>query len=112
MQRRDRFEYSQSYLAHGYKELYIPPAEGGGFRIEPNALHIWPRGGFMMIALPNPDGSFTVTIFWPFEGPNSFANIRSREDVPRLLPAGLSRRGTAACRPWLTTISPIRPGRW
>ncbi|HEV8124221.1 MAG TPA: NAD(P)/FAD-dependent oxidoreductase [Gemmatimonadales bacterium] len=81
MQKRELFDYSQSYLAHGYKELYIPPRPGGGFQMEPNALHIWPRGGFMMIALPNQDGSFTCTLFWPFEGPNSFANLRSPEDV-------------------------------
>ncbi|MFQ5550785.1 MAG: FAD-dependent oxidoreductase, partial [Gemmatimonadales bacterium] len=67
MQRQDRFDFSQNYLAHGYKELTIPPAEGGGFRMEPNALHIWPRGGFMMIALPNYDGSYTGTLFWPFD---------------------------------------------
>lgn len=83
MQKRELFDYSQSYLAHGYKELYIPPKPGGGFQMEPNALHIWPRGGFMMIALPNQDGSFTCTLFWPFEGPNSFANLRAPEDVLR-----------------------------
>jgi kynurenine 3-monooxygenase len=83
MQKRELFDYSQSYLAHGYKELYIPPKPGGGFQMEPHALHIWPRGGFMMIALPNQDGSFTCTLFWPFEGPNSFANLRSPEDVLR-----------------------------
>jgi kynurenine 3-monooxygenase len=81
MQRRERFNYSQEYLAHGYKELYIPPASGGGFRMEPNALHIWPRGGFMMIALPNFDGSFTCTLFWAFQGANSFENLRTEADV-------------------------------
>jgi kynurenine 3-monooxygenase len=81
LQRRDRFRFSPSYLAHGYKELYIPPASGGGFRMEPNALHIWPRGGFMMIALPNHDGSFTCTLFWPYEGPNSFAAVATPRDV-------------------------------
>ncbi len=77
MQRMNRFSYSQDYLAHGYKELTIPADAGGAFRIEKNALHIWPRGGYMMIALPNPDGSFTCTLFWPFEGPNSFAALDS-----------------------------------
>jgi len=67
MQKLDRFDYSQDYLGHGYKELSIPPAPGGGWRMEPNALHIWPRGHAMMIALPNADGSFTCTLFWPFE---------------------------------------------
>ncbi|MDH5803997.1 MAG: FAD-dependent monooxygenase, partial [Gemmatimonadota bacterium] len=79
--KRERFDYSQNYLAHGYKELTIPPAEGGGFRLEPNALHIWPRGGFMMIALPNYDGSFTCTLFWPFKGPNSFEEISTTNQV-------------------------------
>ncbi len=83
LQRRERFDYSQSYLAHGYKELYIPPKDGGGFRLPENALHIWPRGGFMMIALPNADGSFTCTLFWAFEGDNSFANLRGADDVER-----------------------------
>jgi kynurenine 3-monooxygenase len=81
MQKTDRFEYAQSFLEHGYKELTIPPAAGGGFRMERNALHIWPRGGFMMIALPNVDGSFTCTCFWPFTGENSFAALATREQV-------------------------------
>jgi len=81
MQQTDRFEYAQSYLEHGYKELTIPAAEGGGFRMERNALHIWPRGGFMMIALPNVDGSFTCTCFWPFAGDNSFSALATREEV-------------------------------
>ena len=58
-----RFDFSQKWLEHGYKELHIPPADGGGFRLEKNALHIWPRHKFMMIALPNFDGSFTCTLF-------------------------------------------------
>ena len=81
LQKRERFDYSQTYLAHGYKELTIPAAPGGGFRIEKNALHIWPRKSFMMIALPNADGSFTVTLFWPFEGENSFSAIRNEADL-------------------------------
>ncbi|MFN0058999.1 MAG: FAD-dependent oxidoreductase [Planctomycetota bacterium] len=81
--RRDRFSYSQEYLAHGYKELHIPPAAGGGFRIERNALHIWPRRSFMMIALPNNDGSFTCTLFWPLDGEFGFANLKTAEDVQR-----------------------------
>ncbi len=67
MQRRERFDYSQEFLGHGYKELTIAPAPGGGFHMEKHALHIWPRGGHMMIALPNTDGSFTCTLFWPYE---------------------------------------------
>lgn len=83
MQKRDRFDYSQSYLSHGYKELTIPAGAGGSHQIEKHALHIWPRGSYMMIALPNQDGSFTCTLFWPFEGPNSFAALRSAQDIDR-----------------------------
>ncbi|MFQ5720625.1 MAG: FAD-dependent oxidoreductase [Acidobacteriota bacterium] len=79
----DRFDFSQSYLAHGYKEMTIPAVRPGEFALEPNALHIWPRGGFMMIALPNRDGSFTCTLFWPFEGPTGFAAMRDGDDVAR-----------------------------
>lgn len=68
MQKTDRFTYSQSYIPHGYKELVIPATHSGDFAIEKNALHIWPRGAYMLIALPNLDGSFTVTLFLPFEG--------------------------------------------
>jgi kynurenine 3-monooxygenase len=84
MQRNiDNFQYDESYLAHGYKELTIPPATDGSWRIEKNALHIWPRKSFMMIALPNPDGSFTCTLFWEFEGPRSFATTKTDDDVRR-----------------------------
>jgi kynurenine 3-monooxygenase len=63
----DRFDFSQKWLDHGYKELHIPPASGGGFLMEKNVLHIWPRHKFMMIALPNFDGSFTCTLFLAHE---------------------------------------------
>jgi len=79
----NRFEYDESYLAHGYKELTIPPGPDGSWRMEKNALHIWPRKSFMMIALPNPDGSFTCTLFWEFEGPRSFATTKTDDDVRR-----------------------------
>ena len=75
------FNYSQDFLRTGYKELEIPPAENGDFRIEKNALHIWPRGHFMMIALPNLDGSFTVTMFHPYEGEAGFNNLNTPEKV-------------------------------
>lgn len=81
MQMGDRFDYQQFYLAHGYKELLIPPGEGGRFMMEKEALHIWPRGSFMMIALPNPPGDFTCTLFFPFEGEESFAALKTEEDV-------------------------------
>lgn len=76
-----RFNYSQSYLEHGYKELMIPAGENGGFHLEKNALHIWPRKSFMMIALPNDNGSFTCTLFLPFEGENGFARLHNGEAV-------------------------------
>jgi kynurenine 3-monooxygenase len=79
----DNFQYEESYLAHGYKELTIPPGPNGSWRMEKNALHIWPRKSFMMIALPNPDGSFTCTLFWEFEGPRSFATTKTDDDVRR-----------------------------
>ena len=79
----DNFQYDESYLAHGYKELTIPPGPDGSWRMEKNALHIWPRKSFMMIALPNPDGSFTCTLFWEFEGPRSFATTKTDADVRR-----------------------------
>jgi kynurenine 3-monooxygenase len=81
MQRREGFNYQQDYLSHGYKELTVPAARDGSFPIEKHALHIWPRGTFMMIALPNVDGSFTCTLFWPFEGPNSFAALQREAEV-------------------------------
>jgi kynurenine 3-monooxygenase len=119
MQRLDRFDYSQDYLSHGYKELTIPPGPRGSFRMEKHALHIWPRGGYMMIALPNRDGSFTCTLFWPHEGPHSFAALATRDAIERffarefpdavpLLPDLADQYRTNAvgalvtirCRPW------------
>jgi kynurenine 3-monooxygenase len=81
MQRQDRFDYHQDYLSHGYKELTIPPGPAGTFQMEPHALHIWPRQSFMMIALPNRDGSFTCTLFWPCDGHGSFAALQTDDDV-------------------------------
>lgn len=81
MMKYPMFDYSQSYLSHGYKELVIPPNEDGSHRIDKNCLHIWPRGEFMMIALANLDGSFTVTLFFPMEGELSFASIDTPEKV-------------------------------
>lgn len=81
LQKTERFNYQQSYLEYGYKELTIPAAEGGGWLLEKNALHIWPRGNYMMIALPNIDGSFTCTLFFPYEGERSFAAIKTDTDL-------------------------------
>ncbi len=106
MEKRERFDYSQSSLQHGYKELCIPPVATGQhapFAMEPHALHIWPRGSSMMIALPNPDGSFTCTLFWPFEAPPgqpSFEAIRTgaqaREYFARVYPDAVPLMPTLA----------------
>lgn len=86
----DRFQYQQHYIDFGYKELTIPAGVNGTFQIEKNALHIWPRGNFMLIALPNSDGSFTCTLFFPFEarpddpvgrGEPSFESLNTKEKV-------------------------------
>jgi kynurenine 3-monooxygenase len=81
LQVSDRFEYSQHYIEHGYKELRIPPGDRGEFKLEKEALHIWPRESFMLIALPNPDATFTATLFFPFEGNTSFQRLQSDEAV-------------------------------
>lgn len=81
MLQHDRFDYQQSYIDFGYKELHFPPGENGSSRMEKNALHIWPRGNYMLIALPNMDGSFTGTLFFPFEGEPSFASLGTKEKV-------------------------------
>ncbi|HKC60013.1 MAG TPA: NAD(P)/FAD-dependent oxidoreductase [Myxococcales bacterium] len=112
-------EVEQSWLDFGYKELTLPPSPGGGFSLEKNALHIWPRKNFMLIALPNLDGSFTCTLFLPFEGPASFAAIEEPAAAERffaetfpdalaLIPglgealakAPLGRMVTVKCSPW------------
>lgn len=81
MQKSDRFNYSQHYIEHGYKELSIPPNADGSHKMEREALHIWPRGNYMLIALPNPDGSFTCTLFFPFEGEVSFSTIDNLQNA-------------------------------
>lgn len=78
LQTSERFNYSQQYLHVGYKELAIPEGENGAFLMEKNALHIWPRGSFMMIALPNPAGDFTCTLFLPYE---QFELLKTDADV-------------------------------
>ncbi|MFY7971839.1 MAG: FAD-dependent oxidoreductase [Flavobacteriales bacterium] len=77
----DRFDFSQTYLSHGYKELEIPANPDGTHRLRPDCLHIWPRGEFMMIALPNMDGSFTCTLFIAFEGKYSFEHLKTEDQV-------------------------------
>lgn len=77
-------DFSAELLDHSYKELTIPPGPDGGFQMEKEALHIWPRGDYMMIGLPNPDASFTLTLFMPNEGPVSFASIQDEADLHQL----------------------------
>jgi kynurenine 3-monooxygenase len=115
----DRFNYQQFYLEHGYKELCIQPLITGEFAMEKNALHIWPRGQFMLIALPNIDKTFTCTLFFPFEGEKSFASLNTKEkmmdfflqtfpDVIPLMPTladdymanPVSSLVTVKCTPW------------
>ncbi len=81
MLKSGRFDFSQEYLEHGYKELTIPAGSNGQYQIEKNALHIWPRKTYMLIALPNIDGSFACIFFFPFEGAPSFASLDSDEKV-------------------------------
>lgn len=81
MQKSTMFDYSQSFLDHGYKELVIPANADGTHKLDKNCLHIWPRGEFMMIALANLDGSFTCTLFFPMYGETSFDTLKTREQV-------------------------------
>jgi len=113
------FNYSQYFLRHGYKELSILPSESGDWQIEKEALHIWPNGNFMIIALPNLDGSFTLTMFHPYEGEAGFNTLNTKEKVkaffekyyPTLLPYiphlyeeyfenPVGTLGTIKCYPW------------
>jgi len=81
MQKLNRFNYSQYFLSIGYKELRIPPKDDGTHFLDPNSFHIWPRKDYMLIALPNLDGSFTCTLFLPFEGKNSFESIQDENQI-------------------------------
>lgn len=82
MQKLDRFNFSQNYIEDGYREILLPANEDGSYKLDKNALHIWPRGRFMLIALANEDGSFTCTLFMPHEGgENSFQALNSKEKV-------------------------------
>ncbi len=76
-----KFDYHQHYIDCGYKELSIPAGPGGSFLLEKNALHIWPRKDYMLIALPNIDGSFTGTLFFPFSGDQSFEKLNTPKAV-------------------------------
>ena len=79
-----RCECSEDFVDQGYKELTLPAAPGGGWRLDPRAIHIWPRGRFMLIGFANLDGSFTLSLHLPFEGETSFASLTGRRAVERL----------------------------
>lgn len=81
MQRQSMFNYSQEFLSTGYKELNIPANPDGSHKLDKHSFHIWPRGNYMLIALPNLDGSFTCTLFMPFDGVNSFSALTDRGEV-------------------------------
>lgn len=81
MQRQSMFDYSQEFMKIGYKELHIPANPDGTHKIDKNSLHIWPRGNFMLMALANLDGSFTCTLFMPFEGENSFESLQNEKQL-------------------------------
>ena len=119
MQRKGRFNYSQDFIEHGYKEISIPANPDGSFKLEKNALHIWPRKDFMLIALANPEGNFTCTLFFDMEGPLSFQSVNTREkaeaffktyfpNIPELAPDYLDQYeknpvgilGIIRCAPW------------
>jgi kynurenine 3-monooxygenase len=119
MSARELIQAGEIDLEHGYKELSIPVGPQGGFQMAADALHIWPRGNFMLIALPNADGSFTATLFLPKHGPVSFASLRDTDSVEEflarnfldacaLMPDALAEfgahpvgfLGTVAAQPW------------
>jgi len=81
MQRQSMFDYSQEFMKIGYKELHIPANADGTHKIDKNSLHIWPRGNFMLMGLSNLDGSFTCTLFMPFEGENSFEQLKDEKTL-------------------------------
>lgn len=81
MQRQSRFDYSQKFLNVGYKELTIPANQDGSHKLNKNSFHIWPREDFMLIAMPNLDGSFTSTLFLPFEGEISFESLTTEDKL-------------------------------
>lgn len=87
-QRKDGFNFSQRYIADGYREILLPANADGSYKLDKNALHIWPRGKFMLIALANEDGSFTCTLFMPHEGDeNAFDKLKSKEHVDKFFKA-------------------------
>ncbi len=119
LQARGLLQATEEPLAHDYKELHVPAPAGTGWAFDPHALHVWPRGEYMLIALPNPDRSFTATLFLPQSGPDGFGSLRStaaaRALFAREFPDALERiadfdaqfsshpqgqLGTLYCWPW------------
>lgn len=119
MAARQLIQARETDLEHGYKELSIPASPHGSSRMANDALHIWPRGNFMLIALPNDDGSFTATLFLPKYGPTSFASLsdagavkeflaRNFPDADELMPNAVAEfgahpvgfLGTVSAQPW------------
>ncbi len=119
LQKTERFDYSQQYATQGYKELAIPALPGGNSVLQPDALHIWPRGNFMLIGFPNRNRAFTCALYAPFTGPNSFETINDEKrllafmrenfpDVAERIPAvaeqfferSANTMLTVRCRPW------------
>lgn len=98
---------SEARLQHGYKELAIPAGPGGTFQLDPGALHIWPRGGFMLIALPNPGGDFTLTLFMAAVGEQSFAALQNEAAVEAFFAANFA--DAAALIPDLCTAMISNP---
>ncbi len=115
----NNFTCSVNWLTHGYKELTIQPSQIGNYQMEPNALHIWPREDFMLIALPNLDKTFTCTLFFPFEGDMSFSSLNSENQVDKFFKSyfqdahclvpdltfqffqnPVGKLGTVKCHPW------------
>jgi kynurenine 3-monooxygenase len=121
LQFREGFTYSQDFLDHGYKELTIAAGPDGQHQLDPGSLHIWPRGDSMMIALPNLDGSYTCTLFWPKTGPGGLDSLRTPAEITAffeqnypdavpLMPTLVedyqlnpsSSLVTVRCRPWVS----------
>lgn len=128
-QQIDSYNTSVDWLEHGYKELSIPPMENASFALEKNALHIWPRGNYMLIALPNADGSFTCTLFFPYKGVVSFESLNTPEKiqaffeeqfgdaVPHLVDLQeefannpIGKLGTLKCYPWIKNDAAVLIG--
>ena len=95
LQRRDLLHSTEEPLEHDYKELHIPAPADGSWPLEPHALHIWPRGGYMLIALPNPDRSFTATLFLPARGTGSFESLAAPQRARAFFATRVPRRAGA-----------------